>query len=123
KLDQIFFSNTDVQQIAIRSQQHRQLIDQLIQDEKCFTFDKLSNEQSKFSTILTSPKKNMKEPGLNTDTLSSLSHLLTGKQQEHITNIILNDYLQDKEVHSLQKLVSFRILRRLTHSYNITLEW
>ncbi|CAF1560999.1 unnamed protein product, partial [Adineta steineri] len=123
KLDKLFFINTDVQQIAIRSQQHRQLIDQLIQDEKCFTFDKLSNEQSKFSTILTSSKKNMKEPGLNTDTLSSLSHLLTGKQQEHITNIILNDYLQDKEVSNLQKLVSFRILRRLTHTYNITLEW
>ncbi|CAF4321370.1 unnamed protein product, partial [Adineta steineri] len=29
----------------------------------------------------------------------------------------------DKEIGNYEKLASFRILRRLTHTYNITLEW
>ena len=96
KLDQLFFLNEDVQRIALRSQQYRQLIDQLVQDEKCFVLDKLTNEQTKFSSNLNSITKNVKFPGLNIDILNSSSQLLTGKQQEHITNIILNDYLQVK---------------------------
>ncbi|CAF4442774.1 unnamed protein product, partial [Adineta steineri] len=50
-------------------------------------------------------------------------YLLTGKQQEHIAKIILNDHIQDKEISNHVKLATFRILRRLTHTYNITLEW
>jgi hypothetical protein len=94
KLDQTFFLNQNVQRIALRSQQHRQLIDQLIQDDKSFTLEKLSNQQSNFATNLNSTTKNLKFPGLDIDLLNNSSQLLTGKQQQHITNIILNDYLQ-----------------------------
>ncbi|CAM4963222.1 unnamed protein product [Rotaria socialis] len=34
-INKIFFVNTNVQRIALRSQQYRQFIDELIQDEKC----------------------------------------------------------------------------------------
>jgi hypothetical protein len=98
KLDRLFFLNEDVQRIALRSQQYRQLIDQLIQDDKCFIVDKLTNEQSKFASNLNSTTQNLKLPGLNINLLSSSSQLLTGKQQEHITNIILNDYLQVRDL-------------------------
>ena len=91
--DKIFFLDEDVQRIALRSQQHRKLIDQLIEDDKCFTIDKLLNQQSKFPRNLYSELQNIKLPGLNMKVLSSCYHLLTGKQQQHITKIILNDYL------------------------------
>jgi len=94
QIDKIFFIDKNVQRIVLRSQQYRSLIDQLIQDEKCVTLDKLSNEQSKFAATLNSTTKNLKLPGLDIDLLNSYSQLLTGKQQQHITNIILNDYLQ-----------------------------
>ncbi|CAF1219378.1 unnamed protein product [Adineta steineri] len=80
KLDQIFFINYDVNKIAVRSQQHRQLIDQLIQDDKCVTAEKILKQQTKQGLI-------------------------------------------DKEISNHVKLATFRILRRLTHTYNITLEW
>jgi hypothetical protein len=94
QIDKIFFIDEHVQRIALRSQQHRKLIDQLIEDDKSVTLDKLSNEQSKFAANLTSQTKNTKFPGLNIDLLTHFSRLLTGKQQKHITNIILDDYLQ-----------------------------
>jgi len=90
KIDKIFFLNEIVQRIALRSQQHRQLIDKLIEDNKCVTFEKLSNEE----TNLRSKLKNIKLPGLNINILNSSFHYLTGKQQEHITKIILHDFLQ-----------------------------
>ncbi|CAF0890863.1 unnamed protein product [Adineta steineri] len=123
KLNKVFFIDPNVQRIAIRSQQHRQFIDQLIQDDKCVTVEKISKEQTKQEPHTKIKIKIFKLPGLHLDTLWSLSYLLTGKQQQHITNIILNDYFQDKEVRNLEKLVAFRILPRLTHTYNITLEW
>jgi hypothetical protein len=64
----------------------------------------LSNEQSQFVTNLNSQTKNLKWPGLNIDLLNNCSKFLTGKQQEHIKNIILNDYLQ---VISLNKNVNY----------------
>jgi hypothetical protein len=95
KIDKTFFINENVQRIALDSQEHRQLIDQLIKDDKCFTLDKLENEESKLAIVLTSQTKNIKYPGLNLNVLLTNSlYQLTGKQQEHITNIILNDYLQ-----------------------------
>ncbi|CAF4030110.1 unnamed protein product, partial [Adineta steineri] len=123
KLDKLFFFNPDVQKIAIRSQQHRQLIDQLIQDDKCVTSEKILKEQTKQGLNVKRIPKTLKLPGLHLDTLWSLSFLLTGKQQEHIAKIILNDYFQDKGIGNSEKLASFRILPRLTHTYNITLEW
>jgi hypothetical protein len=94
QIDKTFFIDKNVQRIVLRSQQHRSFIDQLIQDEKCLTLDKLSNEQSKFAATLSSNTKKLKSPGLDLDILNAYSHLFTGKQQQHITNIILNDYLQ-----------------------------
>ncbi|CAF4091004.1 unnamed protein product, partial [Adineta steineri] len=123
KLDQIFFINYDVNKIAVRSQQHRQLIDQLIQDEKCLTAEKILKQQTKQGLIVKPIPKQLKLPGLHFDTLWTLSYLLTGKQQEHIAKIILNDHIQDEEISNHVKLATFRILRRLTHTYNITLEW
>ncbi|CAF1145573.1 unnamed protein product [Rotaria sp. Silwood1] len=123
QIDKIFFIDTDVQRVALRSQQYRQFIDELIQDNKSLTIDKLSNEQCKFSAALNSTTKNLKLPGLNIEVLNSCYHLLTGKQQQHITNIILNEYLQDEDVSNLNKLKSLRVLRSLSHTYNETLEW
>ncbi|CAF4051216.1 unnamed protein product [Adineta steineri] len=123
KLDKLFFLNPDVQKIAVRSQQHRQFIDQLIQDDKCVTAVKILKTQLKQGLNLKLIPKKLKLPGLHHDILWSLSYLLTGKQQEHIIKIILDDYFQDKEIGNYEKLASFRILRRLTHTYNITLEW
>ncbi|CAF4099371.1 unnamed protein product [Adineta steineri] len=123
KLDQIFFINYDVNKIAVRSQQHRQLIDQLIQDEKCLTAEKILKQQTKQGLIVKPIPKQLKLPGLHFDTLWTLSYLLTGKQQEHIAKIILNDHIQDEEISNHVKLATFRILRRLTHTYSITLEW
>ncbi|CAF4130497.1 unnamed protein product, partial [Rotaria sp. Silwood2] len=122
-IDKIFFIDHNVQRIVLRSQQHRKFLNDLIQDDKCVDFDKLSNEQSKLSTKLNSYTKNLKLPGLDINLLSYSFRQLTGKQQEHITNIILNDYLQDKEISNLEKLKSLRVLRRLSHTYNKTLEW
>jgi hypothetical protein len=94
KIDKIFFLNEIVQRITLRSQQHRQLIDKLIEDDKCVTFEKLSNEETKLATNLQPKTKNIKLPGLNINILNSSFHYLTGKQQEHITKIILHDFLQ-----------------------------
>ena len=94
QLDQVFFLNEDVQRIAVRSRQQRSLIDQLIADQKSMTLEKLSNENSKFAAALYIGTKNFKFPGLSLDVLSSSTGFLTGKQQEQITSIILNDYLQ-----------------------------
>jgi hypothetical protein len=106
QIDKLFFIDENVQRIALRSQQHRQLIDQLIEDDKCVTSEKISNQRNKLGTNLRSDTENIKLPGLNVDLLNSSSHLLTGKQQEHITNIILNDYLQVN--HFIQKKIRFR---------------
>ncbi|CAF1192166.1 unnamed protein product [Rotaria sordida] len=122
-IHRIFFINKNVQRIILHSQQYRQFIDELIQDDKCLTIDKLSNEECKLAAALHSGTKNVKLPALDIELLNCCLHLLTGKQQEHITNIILNDYLQDKDVSNLNKLKSLRVLRHLSHTYNETLEW
>jgi hypothetical protein len=94
QIDKLFFIDKNIQRIALHSQQHRSFIDQLIQENKSWTLDKISNEKSLFFVCLNSRTKNMKLPGLDIDLLNNSSQYLTGKQQEHITNIILNDYLQ-----------------------------
>ncbi len=93
QIDKIFFIDQNIQRIILRSQQHRTLIDQLIQDNKLVTLDKITNEDSPF-VISNSQTKNVKLPGLNVEVLNNSSQFLTGKQQEHIANIIRNDYLQ-----------------------------
>ncbi|CAF1429131.1 unnamed protein product, partial [Rotaria sordida] len=115
QIDKIFLIDTNFQRIALRSQQYRQFIDELIQDNKSLTIDKLSNKQCKFSATLNSKAKNLELPGLYIELLNSYCHLLTGKQQQQqrITNIILNDFLQDKDVSNVDKLKSLRVLRRL----------
>ncbi|CAF3289844.1 unnamed protein product [Rotaria sp. Silwood2] len=123
KIDKIFFINEIVQYIALRSQQHRQLIDKLIEDNKCVTFEKLSNEETKLATNLQSKTKNIKLPGLSINILKCSFHYLTGKQQEHITKIILQDFLQDQEVTNPKKLKALRVLHHLTHTYNESLQW
>ena len=106
EIDQVFFIDENVQRSILVSQQHRQLIDQLIQDDKCVTLDKLTTEQSKLMAVLNSEKKNIKLPGLDINLLSYCSFLLTGKQQEHITRIILNDYLQVRTLIKMKNLSS-----------------
>ncbi|CAF2271729.1 unnamed protein product, partial [Rotaria magnacalcarata] len=123
KVDKVFFMHKTVQRIAVCSQQHRQLIDTLLQDDKCLTLEKLLKESNKFLKNSVHEIRYYKVPGLDTDILNSSLHRLTGKQQEHITNIILNDYLVDEAVSKFSKLKLLRIFRRLTHTYNKTLEW
>jgi len=94
QIDKIFFLNEIVQQIALRSQQHRKLIEKLIEDNKSVTFEKLSNQETKLTTNLQSKTKNIKLPGLYINILNSSFYHLTGKQQEHITKIILHDFIQ-----------------------------
>ncbi|CAM4845478.1 unnamed protein product, partial [Rotaria magnacalcarata] len=123
KVDKVFFMHKTVQRIAVCSQQHRQLIDTLLQDDKCLTLEKLLKESNKFLKNSVHEIRYYKVPGLDTDILNSSLHRLTGKQQEHITNIILNDYLVDEAVSKFSKLKLLRIFRRLTRTYNKTLEW
>ncbi|CAF4677768.1 unnamed protein product, partial [Rotaria socialis] len=54
----------------------------------------LSNEATKLATNLKAETKNIKLPGLSIHVLNCSFHYLTGKQQEHITKIILHDFLQ-----------------------------
>ncbi|CAF3513550.1 unnamed protein product [Rotaria socialis] len=122
KIDKVFFMHETVQRIAVCSQQHRQLIDTLLQDDKCLTLEKLLKESNNFLKSMVHEIGHYKVPGLDTDILDSSLHRLTGKQQEHITNIILNDYLVDAGVSTLRKLKLLRIFRRLTCTYNKTLE-
>ncbi|CAF1535427.1 unnamed protein product, partial [Adineta ricciae] len=123
KLDTLFFLEKSVQQNILRSQQHRQMIDQLIEDEKCITSEKLSNSESKFTDTNDRRDKDVKLPGFEISLLSSCSHLLTGQQQERITNIILNDFLQYKDVNVAEKMSALHVLRRFPHTYQRTLEW
>ncbi|CAM4750560.1 unnamed protein product [Rotaria magnacalcarata] len=123
KIDKIFLLNDIVQQIALRSQQHHLLIDKLIEEDKCVTLERLSNEETKLATSLKAETKNIKLPGLSIHVLNCSFHYLTGKQQEHITKIILHDFLQDKEVTNPKKLKSLRILHRLKHTYDQSLRW
>ncbi|CAF3417336.1 unnamed protein product [Rotaria sp. Silwood1] len=118
-IDQIFFYHIDIQRTVLYSQQYRQLIDKLLEDEKCIDINKLSKEQ----TNLNSNIENKKLPGLNIHILNNYYYQLTGQQQEHITKIILNDYLQDTDVSNLEKLKALHILSRLTYTYHYTLEW
>lgn len=92
--DKRFFIDENVQRIMLQSQQYKDFIDQLIEDNKCVTLEKLSNEINKIHLISTFQSDHVKFPGLNVNLLNYCFRLLTGKQQEHITKIILNDYLQ-----------------------------
>ncbi|UJR24725.1 hypothetical protein I4U23_006099 [Adineta vaga] len=123
KLSKLFFYEKEVQQSILRYQQHRLWIDQLLEDEQIITEDKLTNEESQFSLDTDNSRAIKKIPGFNIDLLASCSHLLTDKQQERITNIILNEYLQDKEISNVHKLKALRVLRRIPRTYNKTLQW
>ena len=89
EIDLIFFLHTDVQRAVLHSRQDRSLIDRLLKDEKCVNADRLTKEDSSFSS-------NKKIPGFEIRILNHCYHQLTGQQQEHIANIILNDHLSVK---------------------------
>ena len=118
EIDQTFFLHTDVQRAILRSDQYRQEIDKLLQDEKYLNFDRLSSEESNFhcQKII---------PGLDLMVLNTCYCQLTGQQQEHVTNIILNDFLpaDDPEITNVDKLKALRVLRRFIHTYEKTLRW
>ena len=86
KVNRQFLLNETVQRIIVRSERYRSLIDQLLEDEKCLTVEKLANNQPE--------TKNMKLPGFHISILSSSFRYFTGKQQEYLTKIILHDFLQ-----------------------------
>lgn len=83
EIDQIFFLHIDVQRAVLCS---RQLIDKLLENEKYLNADRISKEQTNFSS-------NKRIPGFDITILNHCHYQLTGQQQEYITNIILNDYL------------------------------
>ena len=91
-INRIFLLNESVQRIVLKSRQYRSLIDQLLEDGKCLTPDKLSNNTTKFAMVL--QPESIKLPGFDIPVLNSSFRYLTGKQQEYITKIILNDFLQ-----------------------------
>ena len=93
RINPIFFIDPSIQRIAIRSQQHRPLIDRLIQDDKILTIEKFSDEQNPSSIIIQSQTDNLQLPGLHFNVFSTSIEYLTGKEQEHITNIIINDFI------------------------------
>lgn len=86
EIDRSFFLHKDVQRALLHSSQYRQEIDGLLQDEKCLNLDRLSKEECNVhcEKII---------PGFDLIILNTCHHQLTGQQQEHITNIILNDFL------------------------------
>jgi len=100
EIDQIFFLHLDVQRTILRSQQDRQFIDKLLEVEKCVNAEKLSKEQCNLCS-------NKKIPGFDIIILKTLYYQLTGKQQEYITKIILNDHLQVINTKLLNMTMSF----------------
>ncbi|CAF1313648.1 unnamed protein product [Adineta steineri] len=118
EIDYIFFLDIEVQEIILQSQQYRQLIDKLLEDEKCINATKLSKQQVKTCLKIT----NKKIPGFHLKILNNYYNQLTGQQQEYIIKIILNDYLQDTEIPNPEKLKAVRVLRRFSHMYQNTLE-
>lgn len=86
EIDPSFFLHHDVQRVLLRSSKYRQEIDRLLQDEKCLNLDRLSKEECNIhcGKIV---------PGFDLIILNTCDHHLTGQQQEHITRIILNDFL------------------------------
>ncbi|UJR08041.1 hypothetical protein I4U23_012318 [Adineta vaga] len=119
KFDTFFFLDKTVQRIALYSQQYRQIIDQLIEDDKCLTFDKLSNNQTNF---LFKTNK-LKYPGLDIHILNSAFCYLTGNQQGHISKIILHEFLLDKDVTNPKKIKALRILHNFTHVFDESFRW
>lgn len=122
KLDRLFLINNDVQRIAVRSQQYRELIDRLIQDEKVVTAENFIGENTRFTANENLDRTDIRLPGLEFKILNVYSQYLTSKQQEHIRKIILSDYFQDDEVRNFHKVLSFRVLRRFKRSYDETVE-
>ena len=124
-IDRSFFFNQTVQSIVLHSKEYREFLDRLLENNQCLTIEQLTtNDNNRLILNLETEIKYKKFPGLCLEILvNNSSRYLTGKQQEHIAKMILNDYLQDKEVSNLNKLKSLRILRRLTHAYPIILEW
>ena len=119
EIDQRFFLHIDVQRTVLCSQQYRLLINKLLEDEKCVDIHKLSKEQNNLNLNI----QDNKLPGFNINILNSCYYHLTGQQQEYITKLIRNDYLQDTDISNLNKLKALRVLRRLNHTYHGTLQW
>ncbi|CAF1164464.1 unnamed protein product [Adineta ricciae] len=119
KFDQMFFLDRNVQRIALcsREKRFRQIIDDLITDEKCLTFDKVAKSNLFFNT------DQLKFPGLDIEILNSSFCYLTGKQQGHILNIILHDFIQDKNRPNPAKVRALRALPRFTHVFHQSLQW
>ena len=90
----IFLLNDKIQQIIVKSGHHRELIDRLLESEQVVTGNQLASEGDTLLLILDARVKMMPIPGLNIATLQTCLTNLTGKQQKHIVNIILNSYLQ-----------------------------
>lgn len=94
QVDKVFFLHEIVQRVVLRSGEYQTLIDQLIEDGHCLTVEKLSNEKMKLPNYLMTTTGNIKQPGFHIDTLNNSFYYLTGKQQEHLTKIILHDFIQ-----------------------------
>ena len=93
QINQIFFMDQNIQRIALHSQQHRSLLNRLFEDDQIVTTDKFSNEEKSFPIEINSSTENVKLPGLYLDVLNTSVRFLTGKQQEHITKIIIDDFI------------------------------
>lgn len=123
QLEKGFFIETKIQSIVVCSGQFRSFIDQLLEDPKSLTVEKLTHEQSKFTALGNQPRRYSKHPGLHMRVIQTCRRFLTTKQQNLITKIILHDYLQDREILNVDKLKCLRVLRSLPLTYHQTMDY
>ncbi|CAF1420343.1 unnamed protein product, partial [Didymodactylos carnosus] len=98
-------------------------IDHLIQDEKCLTLTKLKQLNGNVETKLMR-FEDKKLPGFTTvENLLFYANYLTNNQQLKITNILHNDYLEDKTVSMSNKFKAIKVLKHLKTTYPLTLKW
>lgn len=93
EIHEIFLFDAQTQHCIVRSKHDRSLIDRLVRNEKLITVADMTPEQNSLYIASSPLLENIKMPGLLIEILVCNVNQLTGKEQEHITHIILNDYL------------------------------
>lgn len=93
EISELFLIDNYVQEVLVRSGQHRALIDRLVQRNKTITVEDLTNEENPVTTRIAPSIKDFKMPGLSLETLNTSINQLTDNQQVHVTKILLDDYL------------------------------
>lgn len=93
QINRIFFFDENVQRILLHSEQHRSFLDQLLEQNKLITTDQFSNEQNSVQIETNSSMDDRKLPGLSLNVLSTSLRFCTGKEQEYLTNLLIEHFI------------------------------